>query len=497
MKNNTTNSYKHTLKYAGLFGGVQGLNLMIGLIRNKLVALILGPAGMGLVSLYNSTITLMSNTTNFGLSMSGVKRISEYYDEYNDSTTLSENVRLIRSLCIVAAILGILLCSVLSGQLSLWTFGNYEETMGFIMLSPMVGMLAVIAGELAIMKGVRMLKPLAVISIFNVVAAVVISVPIFYIYGRNGIIPSFLLLTLSQLIFTLRYSYKRFPLRLSFSVKFLSRGWNIIKLGFAFVVAGVFGSGADFLIRLFLNNCGSLDTVGLYNSGFVMTMVYGGLVFSAMETDYFPRLSAVAHGNIIEQNNVVNNQVEVSLLLVSPMLTAFITFLPIILPLLFSHKFVAVLPMVQVTVLALYMRAMKLPLAYIALSKSDSKCFLLLELTYAVVFLILVCGFFKLFGLTGTGYGILITAIFDFIVLTIFTYFRYKYVISKTVFVISIIQLPLGIASYIASQVLHGWLYWLIGAFISFLSLSYSVYIFHSKTHLLSSIKNKFGKIKS
>ena len=359
MKNNTTNSYKHTLKYAGLFGGVQGLNLMIGLIRNKLVALILGPAGMGLVSLYNSTITLMSNTTNFGLSMSGVKRISEYYDEYNDSTTLSENVKLIRSLCIVAAILGILLCSVLSGQLSLWTFGNYEETMGFIMLSPMVGMLAVIAGELAIMKGVRMLRPLAVISIFNVVAAVIISVPIFYIYGRNGIIPSFLLLTLSQLIFTLRYSYKRFPLRLAFSVKFLSRGWNIIKLGFAFVVAGVFGSGADFLIRLFLNNCGSLDTVGLYNSGFVMTMVYGGLVFSAMETDYFPRLSAVAHGNIIEQNNVVTNQVEVSLLLVSPMLTAFITFLPIILPLLFSHKFVAVLPMVQVTVLALYMRAMK------------------------------------------------------------------------------------------------------------------------------------------
>ena len=47
-------NYSHILKYTGLFGGVQGLNIMIGLVRNKLVALILGPEGMGLISLFNS-----------------------------------------------------------------------------------------------------------------------------------------------------------------------------------------------------------------------------------------------------------------------------------------------------------------------------------------------------------------------------------------------------------------------------------------------------------
>ena len=36
-------SYSHVLKYAGIFGGVQGLNILLGLVRNKIVALLLGP----------------------------------------------------------------------------------------------------------------------------------------------------------------------------------------------------------------------------------------------------------------------------------------------------------------------------------------------------------------------------------------------------------------------------------------------------------------------
>ena len=69
-------NYAHILKYTGLFGGVQGLNIMIGLVRNKFVALILGPEGMGLISLFNSTVNLMSGATNLGIPTSGVKALS-------------------------------------------------------------------------------------------------------------------------------------------------------------------------------------------------------------------------------------------------------------------------------------------------------------------------------------------------------------------------------------------------------------------------------------
>ena len=74
-----TNGYKHILQYTGLFGGVQTLNILVGMVRNKLVAMILGPDGMGLISLCNSTLKLMSDSTNFGISISAVKNISEYF----------------------------------------------------------------------------------------------------------------------------------------------------------------------------------------------------------------------------------------------------------------------------------------------------------------------------------------------------------------------------------------------------------------------------------
>ena len=67
------NSYTHILKYTSLFGGVEGFIVLISIIRNKLIALILGPDGMGLMSLFNSTIKLVSDSTNFGLGMSAVR----------------------------------------------------------------------------------------------------------------------------------------------------------------------------------------------------------------------------------------------------------------------------------------------------------------------------------------------------------------------------------------------------------------------------------------
>ena len=80
-KKEHTDSYSHILKYTGLFGGIQSLNILISLVRNKFVALILGPEGMGLISLFNSTIKLVSDSTNLGISMSGLREISETYEQ--------------------------------------------------------------------------------------------------------------------------------------------------------------------------------------------------------------------------------------------------------------------------------------------------------------------------------------------------------------------------------------------------------------------------------
>ena len=51
MQEERTDDYGHVLKYTSLFGGVQGLIILIGLVRNKFMALLLGAGGMGLNAL--------------------------------------------------------------------------------------------------------------------------------------------------------------------------------------------------------------------------------------------------------------------------------------------------------------------------------------------------------------------------------------------------------------------------------------------------------------
>ena len=66
----STNSYRHVLKYTGIFGGVQVFNILVGLVRNKFVAILLGPEGMGLVSLLNTAMNFISQLTSLGVSFS-------------------------------------------------------------------------------------------------------------------------------------------------------------------------------------------------------------------------------------------------------------------------------------------------------------------------------------------------------------------------------------------------------------------------------------------
>ncbi len=64
------------MKATALFGGVQIFNIFIQIIRSKVVATLLGPAGMGIMGLLNSTIDIIGKSTNFGLGLSAVKNIA-------------------------------------------------------------------------------------------------------------------------------------------------------------------------------------------------------------------------------------------------------------------------------------------------------------------------------------------------------------------------------------------------------------------------------------
>ena len=290
----TRNSYTHVLKYTGVFGGVQGLNIIIGLVRSKLVAVILGPAGMGLASLLNTVANFVSQATNLGISFSAVKHLSEIFDS-GDEQRIQEFVKTVRAWSMVAALAGAAVCMAAAPLLAGYAFGGEGHAWQVMALAPTVAAMALTGGETAILKGARRLRELALLQVAMVVMSLAIAVPIYLLMGIGGIIPVITLTALAALVVTARFSLRLYPLSLRCARRTLGEGTDMVRLGLAFIMSGVFGSGAEMIVRSFLNTTGGLDIVGLYNAGYVLTVTYAGMVFTAMETDYFPRLSAVNH----------------------------------------------------------------------------------------------------------------------------------------------------------------------------------------------------------
>ena len=474
MADNKDNSYSHILKYTGILGSVQGLNILVGVLRNKFAALFLGPSGMGLLSLFNSTVNLISSATNLGIPTTGVKEISEKFEESGQQVV--DAVHSVRTYSLISATLGMLITILLGPMLDVSTFSWGNHTLHYILLAPIVFFTILAGGETAILKATRQLKALAFSSTFLAVFSLLVSVPIYWLWSYKGILAVLFLLAFCQWALSFRYAVRHYPFHLDFSKSRLLQGLPLIRLGMAFVLAGFLNSGAEFLIRAYLNNTSDLEYVGLFNAGVTIVIVYAGMVFSVMESDYYPRLSAIKEKGE-KLNLCVNRQLEMNVLLMGPIILAIMLALPVIIPLLYDSKFMGMLQMTQIAALGMLFKAIYMPIEYLPLARGESRYFLAQE-SFAVLLLI-ACQLvgFQWNGLAGLGAGIVVAYTVESVVVLAFSRWYYGYSLSAAAWYY--ISAQVIYAPFMLWLVLnldyHSWDYWIYGIICLLISLGFSV----------------------
>lgn len=428
-------SYKNIFKASSLFGGVEGLSILLNLIRTKFVAILLGPTGIGLNSIYNETRELIHSTTNLGLDVSGIRGISKSYEDWQNATTeedkqkkqqlIDKEVCLLRSWVLILALFGTLICMLLAEPISYFTFNDFEHTWGYVLLSPVIGLSTMICGELAVLKALRRIKMIASVSLINVILTILTSIPLYYFFGIEGVIPAFILLYISQFIAIILFSYRVNRPSFAFSKQHLAQGFPMLIIGISFALTGMINHGAQLGIRTFINNNGGLEAVGLFNAGYTIFTTVGSIAFASLNSYYFPRLSGVIN-DVAERKQTVIRQAKVTLSIIIPIVILLVSVLGWIMPLLFSHEFDSVVPMAQVAAAGLLFRAIYLPFAYIPLSAGDSRIYLMLETISAVVLATVVILGFQYYGLIGAGFGLLISNLIDMLTSLLVAKFKYK-----------------------------------------------------------------------
>lgn len=423
MKDDSS-SYRSILKAISLFGGVQIFNILIAVVKSKLVAILIGPTGMGIYGLLTSTTQLISNSTNFGLQTSSVRNISESVEK-NDSKGISLTISVLNNLLWITGFFGLIITLVLSPYLSFVCFKNYGYTLSFIFLSATILFTQLNGGQNSILQGTRNWKFLAKSNLYGSFFGLLFSLPFYYYFRLEGIVPAIVIASIFSLIFSWVYSrridYEQ--LRLKFRDVF-THGKSMIILGLALSSSGLITLLVSYIIRIFIGRCGSLADVGLYNAGFTIINTYVGMVLTAMSTDYFPRLAGVSSDNE-KCSELINKQTQVVLLLLTPLLLFFFLFSGFILQLLYSDKFLPVSNMVKWAAFGMFFRALSWCVSFVFPAKGESKLFFINELVSNAFNLLFSLSGYYLYGLNGLGYAFLAT----YVVYTIQCFFvsRYKY----------------------------------------------------------------------
>jgi O-antigen/teichoic acid export membrane protein len=486
--------YRQIMKATSIFGGVQVFNIIISIIRSKVIALLLGPTGMGIVGLLTSTSSLIAGLTNFGLGTSAVKDVAAAEVSGNTSR-IAIIVTVLRRLVWATGILGTSVVLILSPWLSELTFGNRDYTMAFawISITLLFGQLS--SGQLVILQGMRKLKYLAKASILGSVSGLIVSLPLYYYFGLDGIVPAIFLTSVMSLIISWYFSRKvKIEKVILTQNTLLKEGKNMLLMGFVIAINGLVIIAVSYIVRVFISKKGGIEDVGLYTAGFAIINSYVGMVFSAMLTDYYPRLSAVAHDTKLS-NQTINQQADIALLIIAPIVVVFLVFIHLVIIILLSNKFLAVTGMINWAMLGIFFKAAGWPIGFIFIPKGNSRLFLFSELAANLYMLLLNIAGYYFWGLEGLGISFLIGYIFYSLQVLIIANIKYDFHFEHSYYRMFFIQFTIAIICFVSTKFLTNPYPYIVGAIligfstiISYKELDKRIGLKHVFLHL----KNKF-----
>jgi O-antigen/teichoic acid export membrane protein len=407
MATSDRSSHKQILKATGIVGGAQVISILIRIIRTKIIAVLLGPTGVGIAGLYQSTLEIVQSATGLGLGFSAVRDVAEAAGT-GDQRRIGRTITILRRWVWLTGLLGVALLLLFREQFSHYAFQSEDHAFEFMILAVVPLLAALTSGQNAILQGVRKISDMARAGVWGAVAGLCITVPFYWLMGIQGIVPALILSAFVELgLFW--YFAKKIPVQRG-KVNWretLTGGAGMIRLGLFTVITGLATTGTMYLVRIFISGKMGIDGVGQFQAAWNLSATYVGLILGAMSADYYPRLSAVNQDNV-QVCKLVNEQTEISLLLAGPLVVGMICIMDMIVPLFYSAEFVQSINILLWQTLGNLLKVISWPMAFVLLAKNKGRYFIFTELLWNALFLAAIWVMWDRFLIESAGISFLL-----------------------------------------------------------------------------------------
>ncbi|ASY65989.1 hypothetical protein SJ05684_b50070 (plasmid) [Sinorhizobium sojae CCBAU 05684] len=395
-------TYTQILKSTALIGGSSLINVAFAIIRNKAMALLLGPAGVGLIGLYSSIADIAHAFAGVGIQASGVRQIAEAAGS-GDTARVALTATILKRTSVVLGLLGALLLAAFAWPIAQFTFGDQGYAGGVALLSAAILLRLLADGQIALIQGMRDIASLSRINVFGAFFSTVISIPLVYFFGASAIVPSLVAVAAASLAICWWYGRQIRVSPASMSVRQVRQETTaLLQLGVVFMISGILTLGAAYAIRIIVLRAEGFSAAGLYQAAWTIGGLYAGFILQAMGTDFYPRLTAVADDDA-ECNRLVNEQAQISMLLAAPGLIATLTAAPLVMRLFYSPEFYGAVDVLRWICLGMMLRIVAWPMGFIVLAKGAKGVFFWTEVSATLVHVGLAWLLVREIGSVGAG----------------------------------------------------------------------------------------------
>ena len=386
--------FARILRSSALMGGAQIVVLAVGFMRTKVVALVFGATGIGLIGVLNTFNGNIASFAGWGLATSGVRTIAGAGESEK-----AEKIAAVRRLGYFLSWTGLFATVVLFWPMTRATFSSDSYALEMAIAGLAVPCLVASGMWSALLQAMGRVKTLAKIQIIGALGGLILGLPFIYFLGTEGVALSVFFAAVVPAIALWNAARRACPpVRVPVNPADVSQ---LLQLGGALMAVSWFAQLSAYVIRLIIVRESGLEAAGHYQAAYALAGSLPGFVFAAMSADFFPRITAAQDESAAA--DIAEKQIQAGLLLALPLLAILLTMGKLCVYLLFARTFDGTLSLLPWMIWGVFLRLLAWPLGYWLLARGSARTVVLLELFGNLLATLLPWLLLPAYGLVGAA----------------------------------------------------------------------------------------------
>lgn len=409
-------------------------SMLLGIIAMKIMAIVLGPSGVGLYSLLRQARDVLGRVGSLGGQMAVVQglatRKGQMRDEYLVTTFW---IFVLGALVIVAVLVS------LAPWIAFLVFGNDDaesiKLVRWLALPSVLGVcLAYING---VLNGFRAIGRLALLQILGSSTTAVLAYPVSRLVETGYAIAFIGLMSVSQAValawgvrFAMREGWFTPLLQNLYVTLHLDALRHFFSIAGATFGAGLATTGTVLAIRALIVHHNGLAGAGLFDAAWTLSVTYVMLVLTSFGTYYLPTLSQAM--NLEDRLLLIRQVMRLSTILIVPLITGVVVLKPLVIRVLYSDEFTPSLEIIRWMLIGDYFKVAAWVVTMPVLAYANMWVFLWAELLWSIGYLSFAAlAIFVFDSMEGVGLAFLLIYIIYFGFYLCYVWMRYRLSFTK------------------------------------------------------------------